>query len=148
MYSVKIKVREIQAKETYAVRHPVLRPNQGIETCDYPGDHDEMTFHLGAFVDNKLVGIASFYEEAFEDFQEEKQYRLRGMATLPGYRGMQIGAQLIHAAEALLRERSTSIWWCNARKNAIGFYKKLGLAIYGEEFEIEGIGPHKVMVRK
>lgn len=145
---MKIEIREIKAAETYKVRLQVLRPNQNIEACDYPGDHDQNTFHLGAFDEGKLVGIASFYEEAFGEFNENNQYRLRGMATLPDYRGKSIGERLILSAEDILQKRGISIWWCNARESAIGFYEKLGLTTYGDEFEIEGIGPHKVMVQR
>lgn len=144
---MKIDIKEIRAVETHTVRHSILRPNQSIGACDYPGDHDEKTFHLGAFDNGKLIGIASFYEEALKVFTGSPQYRLRGMATLPEYRGKHIGQKLIKFAEDILMDRGAALWWCNARMSAIGFYEKLGLAIYGDEFQIEGIGPHKVMVQ-
>lgn len=143
-----ITIKEIDAIQTYAIRHEVLRPNQDISTCEYPGDMAEKSFHLGAFKEDELIGIASYYEENSPTFDEEHQYRLRGMATLPAYQGMNIGRQLVLAAEAILKERQVHFWWCNARQVAFGFYEKLGLLTYGELFEIEGIGPHKIMFKE
>lgn len=140
-----IEIKEIQAVETYPIRHIVLRPNQDISTCEYPGDEAPSTFHLGAFKDGEVIGIASYYKESTPVFDKENQYRLRGMATLPDYRGLQIGKQLIIEAQALLKERNADLWWCNARTTASGFYEKLGLSVYGDVFEIDPIGPHKLM---
>ena len=44
-----------------------------------------------------------------------------------------------------MKERQVDLWWCNARLVAVGFYEKLGLSVYGDIFEIEPIGPHKLM---
>ena len=143
-----IEIKEILAVATYPIRHIVLRPNQDISTCAFPGDEAASTFHLGAFKDGELIGIASYYRESSPVFEKESQYRLRGMATLPDYRGMNVGKQLIIAAEAIMKERQVDLWWCNARLVAVGFYEKLGLSVYGDIFEIEPIGPHKIMFRQ
>lgn len=143
-----VEIKEIEATETYLVRHSILRPHQDLATCVYPGDEEPTTFHLGAFKEDKLIGIASFYQEKNPDFLQESQYKLRGMATSPDYRGMNIGKKLIIEAEAILKERQVDLWWCNARMVAIGFYEKLGLSVHGEIFEIEPIGLHKVMFRE
>ena len=37
--------------------------------------------------------------------------------------------------------------WCNARINAVAFYKKEGFKIIGDEFEIPDIGPHFLMAK-
>ncbi|MBS4221726.1 GNAT family N-acetyltransferase [Lederbergia citrea] len=143
----KIEIRVIKPEETYPIRHFVLRPNQMLKNCVYPGDQDVSTFHLGAFYEGKLVGIASYYLEGNPEFKEETQYRLRGMATLTEYRGMEAGKQLIREAEKIMKNRGAELWWCNARTSASGFYEKLGLSVHGEVFDIDPIGPHKMMVR-
>ena len=38
--------------------------------------------------------------------------------------------------------------WGNARMPAVGFYRRAGLEVVGAEFEVPGIGPHVVMVRR
>lgn len=142
-----IQIKNIHAKETYPLRHSVLRPLQDISTCAYPGDEDITTFHLGAFKEKELIGIASYYQEKHPDFDDQNQYRLRGMATSPNFRGMNIGKELILEAETILRAHQVDLWWCNARMVALGFYEKNGLSVHGEIFEIELIGPHKVMFK-
>ena len=37
--------------------------------------------------------------------------------------------------------------WCNARVPALGFYQRCGFEVEGDEFEIDGIGPHVVVTR-
>jgi predicted GNAT family N-acyltransferase len=37
--------------------------------------------------------------------------------------------------------------WCNARVPALGFYLRAGFEVEGDEFEIDGIGPHVVVTR-
>ncbi|MET3695815.1 acetyltransferase (GNAT) family protein [Bacillus oleivorans] len=143
-----LEIREIQAEDTYGIRHQVLRPNQTIEDCKYDGDFDLDTFHVGAFLDEELVSIASFYRESSPGFPEVLQYRLRGMATLEHVRNQKAGSSILHFAERILEKREASLWWCNARVSVSDYYKKLGLHEYGEVFEIEPIGPHKLMYKK
>lgn len=38
--------------------------------------------------------------------------------------------------------------WCNGRTVARGFYERHGYEAVGDEFVIEGVGPHHVFLRK
>lgn len=142
------QIKSIQVDETYPIRQKVLRPQQSLAACQYKGDEDLSTFHLGVFADGKLISIGSFYREAHPDLREDVQYRLRGMATLEEYRNKKAGSHLIHEAEKLLGQKSANLWWCNARLEAINYYKKLGLKECGALFEIVPIGLHRVMYKK
>ncbi len=142
-----VLIKKIPPADLYAIRHEVLRPNQSIEDCKYPGDFDEQSFHLGAF-DSELIGIASFYLESNSEFTDSKQYRLRGMATLPTHRGRGIASKLLNHAIEDLKAQGIDLLWCNARVSAEGFYKKLGFQKIGNQFEIELIGPHYVYFKK
>ncbi|MCP3740899.1 GNAT family N-acetyltransferase [Rossellomorea sp. BNER] len=141
-------IKIIRPEDTYEMRQAILRPNQTIEECQYPGDHEEKNFHLGAYYKGKLVSIASFYKEKHADFNEEKQFRLRGMATLTEFRGQNAGSELILFAEKLMKKQLVGLWWCNARITVSEYYKKLQLQEKGETFTIEHIGPHKLMYKK
>jgi GNAT superfamily N-acetyltransferase len=139
-----IKIREISAEQTRAVRQSVLRPHQAESELMYPGDNDADSFHLGAVRGDELLAILSMYHQATPD--GTPGWRIRGMASLPEIRGTGYGRKLVEVA----RDRAWGIErapiWCNARESAFGFYEKLGFAIVGELFEIEGIGTHAVMV--
>lgn len=111
----------------------------------FQGDNDELTFHLGAFVDKKLVSIASFYFERNDTFPEKYQYRLRGMATLPEYQGQGLSSALLRTAFPVIKQNQCTLLWCNAREKAIGFYEKVGFKPSGELFSIPQIGKHILM---
>ncbi|MFC0189588.1 GNAT family N-acetyltransferase [Fictibacillus aquaticus] len=142
-----ISVKFISPEETYSIRHKVLRPNQKLEDCKFAADHDEAAFHLGALFEGKLISIASFYHETFPEFEKERQYRLRGMATLEEFRRYNAGSLLIQTAEEYMKENDVNLWWCNARTSVSGYYEKLGMKPFGEVFDLEPIGPHIVMYK-
>ncbi|MCA1062959.1 GNAT family N-acetyltransferase [Rossellomorea sp. AcN35-11] len=142
-----IRFQLISAGDTYRIRQQILRPAQSLEECQYEGDLDLSSFHIGAFDEHELVSVGSFYQESQNGLKGKRAYRLRGMATLPEYRGKGIGKQLIEYSEGILKERGCDLWWCNARISAGPYYEKLGLNQMGDIFEIEPIGPHVIMYK-
>ena len=125
----------------------MLRPNQTLADCAYPTDNDPGAFHLGAYREGALLGIASYYHESHPELEASNQYRLRGMAVEPQLQGQGIGSALVDAGETLLRERNATAWWCNARVSAAVYYAKIGLQQLGPDFDLPPIGPHRVMYR-
>ncbi|HXH29453.1 MAG TPA: GNAT family N-acetyltransferase [Bacteriovoracaceae bacterium] len=123
----------------------MLRPSGTLEDCVFRGDTDEMTFHLGAFVDRRLVSVASFYFEQSPTFPDPYQYRLRGMATLPEYQAQGLSRALLKTAFPVIKQNQCTLLWCNAREKAMGFYTKVGFTSTGEHFSIPQIGKHVLM---
>ncbi len=123
----------------------MLRPNGTLEDCIFQGDNDELTFHLGAFVDKKLVSVASFYFERSDRFPDQYQYRLRGMATLPEYQGQGLSSSLLRTAFPVIKQNQCTLLWCNAREKAMGFYVKVGFTPNGDFFTIPNIRNHILM---
>ena len=107
-----------------------MNPEKPIEAMKKPGDEDAV--HLGAFVNDKLIGIVSFYEE------EQTIWRIRGMAVNPSYQKKGIGRRLIETGYELLENVMTI--WCNSRISAIPFYERLGFTAVSEEFYLPGHG--------
>jgi GNAT superfamily N-acetyltransferase len=132
-------VRHISAIDTLPLRSAVLRNNLPLEDCVF--DTDGLGFHLGAFDDGKLISIATFFPEEYPELGTGG-YRLRGMATHPAFSGSGYGSQIIQFAINELRNEGISYLWCNARKTALGFYKKLNFTTISDEFIVPGIGPH------
>jgi GNAT superfamily N-acetyltransferase len=143
-----MEIRFITADQTIPLRHLVLRPHQPVNVCQYPADQDPQTFHLGFFLSGTLVSIATFQHEVLKELQANVQFRLRGMATLPEWRGYGFGAQLVQKGLDVLNGKGAELLWCNARQVAFGFYEKMGFDYLGPLFTIDPIGPHKVMYRK
>jgi len=140
-----MQVLRIKTVDTYPIRHKMLRPQGTLQDCVFKGDDDELTFHLGAFVDKKLVSVASFYFESSPLFSDKYQYRLRGMATLPEYQGQGLSSALLRTAFPLIKQNQCTLLWCNARLTAQGYYEKVGFKPSGDPFELPQIGKHLLM---
>ncbi|MHA3772101.1 GNAT family N-acetyltransferase [Verrucomicrobiota bacterium sgz303538] len=138
-----IEVREISANQTLLIRSAILRPGMPLDAVRFPGDELETTVHFGAFAGAQHVGVASIYAAPLPE-QPEVAYawQLRGMATVPEVRGQGAGRALLLAAIAEVRARGGTLLWCNARTGAVEFYRKHGLEVVGEEFDIPEVGPH------
>lgn len=143
-----MKVLRINTRDTYAIRQQMLRPGRPQSECLFAGDDEDQTFHLGAFVDNKLVSVASFYFDRHPDIDSPYQYRLRGMATLPDFQGQGLSGELLKMAFPIIKQNQCEILWCNARVSALGFYQKVGFEKLSEEFDIPTVGPHVLMMKK
>lgn len=141
-------IKQITAKETHSVRHPVLREGKPIETCIFVGDDLKTTIHYGLFYNEKLIAVASFFKNKNNLLSEEHQVQLRGMAVINEFQEKGIGKLLLEHAERELKKLQTTILWCNARETATIFYKKCNFQIIGSPFNIESIGIHYVMFKK
>ncbi|MDP3468815.1 MAG: GNAT family N-acetyltransferase [Daejeonella sp.] len=140
-------IRFISTEGTLDIRSSVLREGMVPELCRFDGDDDEDTFHLGYYKDDELICIGSFHKQAKEAY-EGVGYQLRGMATLFDYHRKGIGNQLLNFAIVYLKGKKVNYIWCNARINACRFYLGIGFEIISDEFEIEGVGPHRLMYLK
>ena len=137
-------IRRVTAGEVRPLRHRVLRPGQAFEETVYPGD--DAGVHLGAFDGDRLVGIASLYEEDRVGGRAGG-WRLRGMATDARVRGAGYGGALLAGCVAEVGAAGGTELWCNARMNAVGFYRRAGFEVVSDEFDVPGIGAHVVMTR-
>jgi predicted GNAT family N-acyltransferase len=143
-----LRVLRISASDTYPIRHQILRPGRPIESCHFQGDEDDQTFHLGAFVESKLVSVASFFFEKHPALDAPYQYRLRGMATLPEHRFNGLSSELLKMGFPIVKQNFCQLVWCNARLEAKGFYEKVGFVPTGEIFDVPEIGQHILMFKK
>ena len=78
---------------------------------------------IAAFEDDDMLGCCMLVEE------NPDTVRLRQMAVLNDLQGKGIGRALMNFAENLARDRGYKILSMHARKNAIGFYEKMGYKI-------------------
>ena len=120
----------------------MLRQGRPIEDCVFEGDLDPQTIHLGAYIDNKLVGVLSAYKKNTTAFDTAESYQIRGVAVLTTAHRKGIGSALMEHIEKLLEKRKIRLIWLNARITALDFYTALAYNKKGNAFEIEGIGTH------
>ena len=143
-----MKVMQISPQDTYGIRQQMLRPGLEIDHCKFQNDEDDNTIHLGAFIEGRLVSVASFYFNNNPRFNEDVQYQLRGMATLPEHQNQGFSRELLKFGFPLIKRNFCQLVWCNARLNAEGFYKKTGFEAIGNTFNIPDIGHHILMIKK
>lgn len=143
-----LRIRQISSQDARTLRSRILRPNYPLEINVYPGDDANDTYHVGAFLDGILVGIASVFREP-SPFQVDKDaWRLRGMAVEENTRRMGCGKVLVINCISYVVKKGGDLIWCNARVGSMPFYQALGFQAIGEEFDIAESGPHYVMWRK
>jgi predicted GNAT family N-acyltransferase len=143
-----IHIHEIPASAVYSVRQPVLRPGKPFTECVFEGDASGKTLHLGLFMDENLIGVASFIQNSNPLFKEAEQYQLRGMAVLSEFKGQGFGTSLLIEGEQKLKNLvNHPFLWFNARDNAIGFYEKFGYKTIGEKFDVPGVCKHIIMFK-
>lgn len=136
-----------KTEQTHDLRHRLLRPNQDIKEMEYSGDRDQYTYHCAAIVDGKYVGVASIYKEDLAGQASGTGWRIRGMCVEVEFRGRNYGLHLLGNCVSHARSAGGTYVWCNARKAAVGFYIVEDFEAIGEEFEIEGIGTHQVLIK-
>lgn len=148
MSTSRLRIERVTAAEVRPLRSAVLRPGVPPEKLVYDGDESAGALHLAARDEaGDIHGIASLCRESAAGRPGVVAWRLRGMATTPAVRGSGVGRRLLQACFRHIRAEGGGLLWCNARVVALEFYRRLGLACEGAQFDITGIGPHYVMTR-
>ena len=142
------EIQQVNAEKIRPLRHLELRKGEKFSTTSYAKDYDQETFHMAVFQQGKVITCATFYPEFSENVFSENPYRLRGMATHNHHKRKGYASALMHVSFNELTMRDCDMIWCNARLIAVDFYKSIGFKIYGDLFDIKGIGPHYYMYKK
>lgn len=123
------------------LRDDILRRPLGLGFSSSELEKEKDNMLIGAFDDEQMLGCCMLVEE------NPKTVRLRQMAVLNDLQGKGIGRALMNFAENLARDRGYKILSMHARKNAIGFYEKMGYKVASDEFTEITI-PHYVMEKE
>ena len=121
-----MKIKRINASDTWQIRHEVMWPDQPFEFVQL--EEDNFGFHFGVFDDDKLVAIVSC-------FIEGKEMQFRKLATLEKYQGKGIASELLKYIFEFAKEKKIEKIWCNARTNKKAFYGKFGMEDTLKTFE-------------
>lgn len=123
------------------LRHEVLRAPLQLSIWDEDLTHEKQSFLIGAFEDDLMLGCCVLTPK------DSKTIQLRQMAVSGNLQGKGIGAALLNYSENISRDKGFQKMMMHARKNAVGFYEKLGYKISGPEF-IEVTIPHYLMEKE
>ena len=117
------------------LRDDVLRKPLGLTFSNDELEEEKDNILIGAFEDGNILACCMLVEA------EPKVVKLRQMAVLNVVQGKGIGRALMQFAENLARDHGYRILTMHARKNAVGFYEKMGYKVKGDEF-LEVSIPH------
>ena len=120
------------------LREDILRRPLGLTFSSEELEIEKNNLLIGAFEDGNILGCCMLVEE------KPDMVKLRQMAVLNILQGRGIGRALMQFAENLARDHGYKVLTMHARKNAIGFYEKMGYKVKGEEFQEVSI-PHYEM---
>jgi ribosomal protein S18 acetylase RimI-like enzyme len=123
------------------LREDVLRKPLGLGFVPEELDIEKTNLLIGAFEEDQMLGCCMLVEE------RPGTVRLRQMAVSNDLQGKGIGRALMNFAENIARDQGYRILSMHARKNAIGFYEKMGYRVASEEFTEVTI-PHYVMEKE
>jgi ribosomal protein S18 acetylase RimI-like enzyme len=123
------------------LREDVLRKPLGLGFVPEELDTEKTNLLIGAFEEDQMLGCCMLVEE------RPGTVRLRQMAVSNDLQGKGIGRALMNFAENIARDQGYRILSMHARKNAIGFYEKMGYRVASEEFTEVTI-PHYVMEKE
>lgn len=167
----KLAYARVTTATVLPLRHRILRPDMPEATAQFPGDSDPATHHFAALTGvpcamcesewpidaspQMCVACLTFMPEAYPSGprQGEAAWRLRGMAVDTSHQHQGIGAALLDYAIHRLGRlhqagQGPQPLWCNARNEAIGFYRKQGWTVESDLFQVPTVGPHVVMARR
>jgi len=123
------------------LRDEILRKPLGLSFTKEELEKEKNNLHIVAYEDERMLGCCMLLEE------DPETVRLRQMAVMNDLQGKGIGKALMQFAENLARDRGYKKITMHARKNALGFYEKMGYKTKGKEFEEITI-PHYVMEKE
>ena len=142
------ELKKVKANKLLSIRAEVLRNNTEIKNCNFPGDNDDESIHIGAYKNNNLIGGVSLFKEKTEHKNLKKSYQLRGMCVLGIYQNKGLGKKMLDKIEKLCMLQGGLNIWMNSRKKAVNFYLKSNYIDSGISYEIEGIGVHNFLYKR
>jgi predicted GNAT family N-acyltransferase len=123
------------------LRYEILRKPLNLHFDKKELEKEKDDILIGAFDDGRILGCCLLTPKT------RHEIRLRQMAVQNNLQGKGIGASIMNFAENISRDKGYEIISMHARKSAVGFYKRLGYKIVGEEFNELSI-PHFKMEKK
>jgi N-acetylglutamate synthase-like GNAT family acetyltransferase len=123
------------------LRMNLLRRPLGLSFTREQLDAEKDDILIGAFENDAIIGccVLSPYDS--------HRIQLRQMAVSENVQSKGVGREIVAFAEKTAKENSYTLLMMHARNTALGFYRKCGYEIKGNEF-IEVTIPHHYMEKQ
>ena len=118
-----LKIKNIQASETWNLRHRVMASNRPFDSIKLPKDEEGL--HFGLFDEEKIISVVSL-------FIENDTAQFRKFATEISEQNKGYGSILLKHIIEESNKNNVKNLWCNARMTASGFYEKFGFKAVSE----------------
>ena len=143
-----VVLKKVSANDLLSIRSKILRNNASFNYCKYEGDDLDSSFHIGAYLNNKIVGGVTLIKNKSTYKKLTNCYQLRGMCVLENFQKKGIGRKIIIEAEKHCKILKIENIWMNARVKAANFYLNLNYIDLGFRYEIKGIGLHYFLYKE
>jgi len=111
-------IEQIRLELALRMRHKAMYPDESPEVVELPDDEEGI--HFGLFDNNQLISVASWFRRS------ETEAQFRKLATLEQFRNLGYGAHLMKYIINFSKMEGIKVLWCNARLDALNFYRRLG----------------------
>ena len=118
-----MQVIEVPLDIVWEMRQKVMYPHLSLEEIKL--EEDKRGIHWGIKEDGQFVSVVSL-------FQDGSEWQFRKFATLEEVQGRGYGTLLLKWLVEFVQQKGATRLWCNARVNALGFYKKQDFEPFGE----------------
>ncbi|WP_101688990.1 GNAT family N-acetyltransferase [Dysgonomonas massiliensis] len=123
-------VNEANYEDVLRIRQLALYPDKDIDFVKLPDD--EQGIHMGVYDGGTVVAVVSIFMAA------DRSVQFRKLSVLPQAQGRGYGSTLVKWLADYAYDVKLSRLWCNARKEAVKFYKERGMDETSEKFERNG----------
>lgn len=113
-------ISESEWQQYYELRWRVLREQWGQPRGSEKDGLEDAGYHLMAIEDGRGIGVGRAH------FNHSGEGQIRYMAVDPLWRGRGVGRSVIERLEIYLLRNAVGAAVLTARKDAVGFYEKLG----------------------
>ena len=141
-----IKIKKVSVSFIQSYRKKYLYSNLSPQHCYYKKDINNSTIHLALFQNDKVISGLTLIQNKF--LANKNSFQIRGMFTINRCCKKGYGTLLINYAKKKISDHNSKLLWCNARVEAIDFYKKNGFVEHGGFFLKKNIGKHIKMFFK
>tara|TARA_B100001094_G_C18172832_1_gene796146 strand:- start:2125 stop:2568 length:444 start_codon:yes stop_codon:yes gene_type:complete len=137
-----ILLKKVSSSELLDIRSKVLRNNASHENCKFNGDNKKSSIHIGAYINDKIIGGISIIKNNSNYKELKNCYQLRGMCVLDSFQNNGIGNKILSEAEKECKNSKIINIWMNARIKAAPFYLRSNYIDLGIRYDIKDIGLH------
>jgi GNAT superfamily N-acetyltransferase len=128
-----VVLRSVPVAVVRPLRHRVLRPGYPESAVHTDRDDNDDTVHIAAYSGDDVIGVVTIFPEACPgDTRPALQFRW--MAVDETRRGTGTGLALLRRAASVARDGGFEVLWANGRETVLGFYTRLGFAVFGDGY--------------